>query len=149
MGKVLSLREITEKDWKILLDWRNDPVTRQNFYTSDSVDVEGHKKYIKTTITDPTRSQFILEYNGDPVGTIREDQCGNEEFKLSYTVDPLCRGKKIGQIMMSIYLLDRWGSFLCEVKCENIPSIRMIKSMGFKFIANTGAVALYKLDKVL
>ena len=149
MGKILSLREITEKDWEILLVWRNDPVTRQNFFTPDSVGVEDHKNYIKTTVTDPNRSQFILEYNGNPVGTIREDQCENEEFKLSYTVDPLCRGKKIGQLMMSLYLLDRWGSFLCEVKSENIPSIRMIESMGFKFFANAGAVALYKLNKLL
>ena len=148
MTKELCLREITEKDWEILLEWRNDSVTRRNSHRSDLVEVEDHKKYVKSTLTSSNRSQFILEFNGVPAGTIREDQCLDDEFKLSYTVNPLFRGKKIGQIMMSIYLLDRWGSFLCEVKYENIPSIRMIENMGFKFCADLGGgVGAYKLKK--
>ena len=40
MTKEFCLREITEKDWEILLEWRNDSVTRRNFHRSDLVEVE-------------------------------------------------------------------------------------------------------------
>ena len=127
MRKSFNLREVTKSDWKVLLEWRNDKITRQNFFNSDLVSVSEHKEYIKNTITNPNRTLFILEYNEIPVGTIREDRLDKDEFELSYTISPMYRGKKIGQIMMSLYLVERKGSFSCKVSKENIPSIKMIE----------------------
>ena len=39
MRKSFNLREVTKSDWKILLEWRNDKITRQNFFNSDLVGV--------------------------------------------------------------------------------------------------------------
>ena len=100
-------------------------------------------------INNPDRTQFILEYNEIPVGTIREDKLGKDEFELSYTISPVYRGKKIGQIMMSLYLIERGGSFLCKVKEENVPSVKMIEKLGFKFFKNENGVNLYKLNQSL
>jgi RimJ/RimL family protein N-acetyltransferase len=147
MRKFFNLREITQSDWKVLLEWRNDKITRQNVFNSDLVFVSEHKEYIKNTINNPDRTQFILEYNEIPVGTIREDKLGKDEFELSYTISPVYRGKKIGQIMMSLYLIERGGSFLCEVKEENVPSIKMIEKLGFKFFKNENGVNFYKLNQ--
>ena len=72
---------------------------------------------------------------------------GGDEFELSYTISPMYRGKKIGQIMMSLYLIERKGSFLCEVKEENVPSIKMIEKLGFKFFKNENGVNFYKLNQ--
>ena len=147
MNKLLKLREITQEDWEILLEWRNDIVTRQNSFNSDLISISEHKDYINKTIINPNRTQFILEYNQNPVGTIREDKLGDDEIELSYTVSPHCRGRKIGQIMMGIYLMERSGSFLCGVKEENIPSIKMIEKLGFKFFKKEGGVNFYRLVK--
>ena len=57
------------------------------------------------------------------------------------------RGKKIGQIMMSLYLIERKGSFLCEVKEENVPSIKMIEKLGFKLFKSVKRVKSYKLNQ--
>jgi len=145
MRKSLNLREVKKSDWKVLLEWRNDKITRQNFFNSDLVSVSEHKKYIKNTITNPNRTLFILEYNEIPVGTIREDRLEKDELELSYTISPMYRGKKISQIMMSLYLIERKGSFLCEVKEENIPSIKMIEKLGFKLFNTEKKVNFYKL----
>ena len=148
MRKSLNLREVTKSDWKVLLEWRNDKITRQNSFNSDLVSVSEHKEYIKNTIANPNRTLFILEYNEIPVGTIREDRLGGEdEFELSYTISPMYRGKKIGQIMMSLYLIERKGSFLCEVKEENVPSIKMIEKLGFKLFNVEKRVNFYKLNQ--
>ena len=50
MNQTLNLREINQDDWKILLEWRNDVLTRQNFYSSQFVSESEHKNYIKDTI---------------------------------------------------------------------------------------------------
>ena len=94
MRKSFILREVTKSDWRVLLEWRNDKITRQNFFNSDLVSVSEHKEYIKNTITNPNRTLFILEYNEIPVGTIREDRLDKGEFELSYTISPMYRGKK-------------------------------------------------------
>ena len=147
MRKIFNLREITQSDWKVLLEWRNDKITRQNFFDSDLISVSEHKEFIKNTITNTNRTQFILEYNEIPVGTIREDRLEKDEIELSYTISPIYRGKKIGQIMMSLYLIERKGSFLCEVKEENVPSIKMIEKLGFKLFNTEKRVNFYKLNQ--
>ena len=147
MRKSFNLREVTKSDWKVLLEWRNDKITRQNSFNPDLVSVSEHKEYIKNTITNPNRALFILEYNEIPVGTIREDRLVKDELELSYTISPMYRGKKIGQIMMSLYLIERSGSFLCEVKEENVPSIKMIERLGFKFFKKENEVNFYKLNQ--
>ena len=147
MRKYFNLREVTKSDWKVLLKWRNDEITRQNFFNSDLISVSEHKEYIKNTINNPNRTQFILEYNEIPVGTIREDRLGKDELELSYTISPMYRGKKIGQIMMSLYLIERKGSFLCVVKEENSPSIKMIEKLGFKLFNTEKKINFYKLNQ--
>ena len=146
MRKFFNLREITKSDWKVLLEWRNDKITRQYSLNSDLVSVSEHKEYIKNTITNPNRILFIPEYNEIPVGTIREDRLESDVLELSYTISPMYRGKKIGQIMMSLYLIDTEGSFLCEVKEENISSIKMIEKLGFKLFNKEKRVNFYKLN---
>ena len=147
MRKSFNLREVKKSDWKVLLEWRNDKITRQNSFNSDLVSVSEHKEYIKNTINNPNRILFILEYNEIPVGTIREDRSEKDDLELSYTISPMYRGKKIGQIMMSLYLIERKGSFLCEVQEKNIPSIKMIEKLGFKLLNTEKRVNFYKLNQ--
>jgi RimJ/RimL family protein N-acetyltransferase len=142
-----NLREIKKSDWKILLEWRNDEVTRQNFFNSELISESEHKEYIVNTISSLTRRQFILDLNEDPVGTIREDKIENDEFVLSYTVSPIYRGMKIGQIMMAQYLSGRKGNFLCEIWEKNIPSIKMIEKLGFQFLKENKSLKIYKLEQ--
>ena len=148
MSKSFNLREVKKNDWNVLLEWRNDKITRQNSFNSNLISVNEHKKYIKNTITSPNRIIFILEYNEIPVGTIREDKLEKDELELSYTISPMYRGKKIGQIMMSLYLIERKGSFLCEVQEENISSIKMIEKLGFKLFNTEKRVNFYQLNQI-
>ena len=148
MRKNFNLREITKSDWKVLLDWRNNKITRQNSFNTELVSINDHKEYINHTIANPNRKLFIFEYNEIPVGTIREDKLeGGGEFELSYTITPLYRGKGVGQIMMSLYLIEQKGTFLCEVKEVNIPSIKMIEKWGFKIFKTENGVNFYKLSQ--
>jgi RimJ/RimL family protein N-acetyltransferase len=147
MEKYFKLRKVTKSDWKVLLEWRNDKITRQNSFNSELISINTHKEFIKNTLINTDRNLFILEYNEIPVGTIREDRLDKDEFELSYTISPMYRGKKIGQIMISLYLIERKGYFLCEVKEENFPSIKMIEKLGFKLFKTENRVNFYELKQ--
>ena len=147
MEKYFKLRKVTKSDWKILLEWRNDKITRQNSFNSELISINTHKEFIKNTLINTDRNLFILEYNEIPVGTIREDRLDKDEFELSYTISPMYRGKKIGQIMISLYLIERKGYFLCKVKEENIPSIKIIEKLGFKLFKTENRVNFYELNQ--
>ena len=144
----LHLREIQKKDGRILLDWRNDITTRNNFLNNNFISEVEHTKYINETINHPKRSQFILEYNQIPVGTIRGTTLSDNRIELYYHVSPLFRGKKIGQQMMELYLSERQGNFLCKVKNQNIPSIKMIEKFGFKLFKTDAEINFYGLAKI-
>ena len=147
MRKSFNLREITKSDWKVLLEWRNDKITCQNSFNSELISINTHKEFINDSLINTDRNLFILEYNEIPVGTIREEKLDKDEFELSYTISPMYRGKKIGQIMMTQYLIERKGSFLCEVKEENVSSIKMIEKLGFKLFNTEKRVNFYKLNQ--
>jgi len=147
MRKSFTLREVTKSDWSFLLDLRNDKITRQMFFNSDLVSLSEHKSYIKNVTTSPNKNIFILEYNDTPVGTITEDRLEKGELELSYTISPMYRRKKIAQIMISIYLIGQKGVFLCAVKEENTPSIKMIEKVGFKFFKTEKRVNFYRLNQ--
>lgn len=130
MDKFLKLRKVSMNDLRVLLEWKNDKITRENSLNTNLVSANEHKDYLEKIIASQDINQFILEFNETPIGTIREIYNSNT-FNISYTVSPKYRGKKIGQIMMSLYLLERKGVFECEVKPKNISSIKMIEKLGF------------------
>jgi RimJ/RimL family protein N-acetyltransferase len=143
MSKAYKLREITENDSKVLMDWRNDQ--RQNFFTSDEITVSQHQEYIKQTLRNPKRVQFILENNNVKVGTIREDDLGGNEYELSYTVSRMHQSQGIGKIMIELYLSSRKGSFLCRIKEENHASINLVEKLGFKVFKSENEISFFKL----
>ena len=147
MKKTFNLREVKPNDWKFLLEWRNEKTTRLNSHVPDLVTVSEHKEYIKDAINSPNRRIFILEYNKIPVGTIREDGLKKDQFELSYTVSPRYRGQKFCQIMVSLYLIENKGSFLCRVNISNIASNIAIEKLGFKIFNSENYVNFYNLDQ--
>ena len=47
----MKLRKATFNDWRILLDWRNDSLTRKNSFTQEILKEETHKEWFKKKLT--------------------------------------------------------------------------------------------------
>lgn len=134
----MILRKTINKDWKILLDWRNDPITRENSFTQDYIDEEEHKKWFYNSLKSNTREIYILEdLNTNPIGTIRSDKIKNNIFILSWSISPKYRGKGYGSKILNLFLKENNGIFIAEIKPDNIPSIKMVEKNGFKQINQT------------
>jgi RimJ/RimL family protein N-acetyltransferase len=147
MLESLSLRKVKSDDWKVLLEWRNDEITRKNSFNSAPISVNEHKEYLLKAISSPIKIQYIMEYEGIPVGTIREEKLISGKIELSYTIGSKFRGMKMGQMMMSLYLESRTGIFLCRVAVDNLPSIKMIEKLGYKFYKKNNGINFYELIK--
>ena len=127
----MQLRKATHNDWKILLDWRNDPTTKENSFNQDKISLKTHKLWFNNSLLNPQRNIYILEDNLTPVGSIRSDNILHNQYLLSWSIAPNQRGKGYGNKILEIYLQDKTGKFIAEIKPENIASIKMVQKNGF------------------
>lgn len=133
----MKLRKAIFNDWKILLDWRNDSLTRKYSFTKEIIEEKNHKKWFKKNLIDKTSNIFILENEiGKPIGTIRADKEDDNYYFLSWNISPNYRKKGYGSLILNLFLQNKVGIFVAEIKPENLPSIKMVKKNGFKQIDN-------------
>jgi RimJ/RimL family protein N-acetyltransferase len=127
----MQLRKSTYNDWKILLDWRNDPITRENSFETGEVSEQTHKLWFNDSLLNPYREIYILENNNIPIGSIRSDNVSTNQYVLSWSITSNQRGNGYGTKILELFLKGKTGNFITEIKPENIASIKMVQKNGF------------------
>jgi RimJ/RimL family protein N-acetyltransferase len=127
----MQLRKSTYNDWKILLDWRNDPITRENSFETGEVSEQTHKLWFNDSLLNPYREIYILENNNIPIGSIRSDNVSTNQYVLSWSITSNQRGNGYGTKILELFLKGKTGNFIAEIKPENIASIKMVQKNGF------------------
>ncbi len=120
---MITMRPASMDDADLLLEWRNDPVTRANSKTTNAVQRDAHISWLTARLQRDQPNLYVAE-DDEPVGTIRID--GDE---VSYTVAPEHRGKGYATTML-IWARERFGVLRAEIKLENIASIRAAAKAG-------------------
>lgn len=133
----MKLRKAIFNDWKILLDWRNDPLTRNNSFKQDKISKQTHKVWFTNSLSNIDREIYILENNLISVGSIRSDKNSANEYILSWNIAPDQRGKGYGIKILEMFLQNKIGKFIAEIKPENIASIKMVQNNGFEKLDET------------
>jgi RimJ/RimL family protein N-acetyltransferase len=127
----MQLRKSTYNDWKILLDWRNDPITRENSFETGEVSEQTHKLWLNDSLLNPYREIYILENNNIPIGSIRSDNVSTNQYVLSWSITSNQRGNGYGTKILELFLKGKTGNFIAEIKPENIASIKIVQKNGF------------------
>ena len=98
----MLLREAKFEDWEILLEWRNDSISRMNSFDQNIIDEKTHKDWLSRSLRFSARKIYILE---DPIngslGTIRCDTSSDNTNTLSWNINPKERGKGYGTLILS------------------------------------------------
>lgn len=81
------LRKATIDDARIILEWRNDPLTRENSFTNDLIDPETHIKWFSSKLSDENCSMFIMMDDMERVGQLRIDMVDGIG-EISYMIAP-------------------------------------------------------------
>lgn len=131
------MREATRDDCDDLYRWRNDPVTREQFFESEVVPYKEHQKWFKKVIDDHNRLFFIrLDERDEKCGVVRFDIKDALFAEISLNVAPEKRGRGVGSqlILRSCPLFfskTKRRLILARTKEQNIASIKAFKKAGF------------------
>ena len=132
----LFLREVTEADAKLLLDWRNERSVRENSFHSEIIAYEDHISWLIRKLGDPAEIMRIMMCGKMPVGQIRlsRDENGVE---ISYSIDKDFRGCGYGKeiIRLGEALLKEQGYkgiLKGLVKKGNEASRKVFLSLGYR-----------------
>lgn len=142
----MKLIEAQREDWKILLDWRNDQLTRENSLTSHLISEEEHKKWYFNSLENPIRKIYLVELNGEKIGTVRADT-ENNEIIISWTVAPAFRGKNLGKEMVKLLVDKLNGKIVAIIKENNFASIKIAEFAGLCFEKKEKNLLYYTLIK--
>lgn len=125
---MLSFRNARLEDADLLLQWRNDPLTREMSRNTGLVQKDDHMKWLGSQLAKNPSTLFVAEVDGLPVATFRIDF-----DTISYTVAPSHRGKGLATTLLKqVYNLH--GPLKAEISRRNIASIQAARSAGMKVI---------------
>ena len=133
----ISLRRVSEEDFRLIWDWVNDPVTRANSFESAAISWEKHREWCEAKMNNPLCSFWIAaNRNLEEVGVVRFD---NEDGKatISLSVGPQVRGMGYGAeiIKLACYRLFQSSAVnlvRALIKPSNKASIRAFERAGFR-----------------
>lgn len=137
LAKRISVRKAQVTDLMLCYNWANDPATRQQSFSSNSILLTEHKNWFESKLLDPLSFYYILEYNSTPVAQIRFQVKDNESV-LSYLVDSTNRNTGLGTIVLSkgiaafINDIDKPVAISGFVKETNIASQKSFERLQFK-----------------
>jgi RimJ/RimL family protein N-acetyltransferase len=133
----MLLRPVSLQDAPLLLDWRNDPLTRENSFQTNVITLDVHLRWLQDALQNPKRKLFMGEENGKSLGIVRGD-FSEEGCELSWTIAPEHRGKGFGKeiVRLAIMVL-RPQRFFARIKPGNVASERIAQFVGLALTAET------------
>jgi RimJ/RimL family protein N-acetyltransferase len=128
----LTLRPATLADWRILLEWRNDPQTRRWSRQTAVIDEAHHRAWLAGVLADRQRRLLIAESAGQPVGTVRLDSV-DHATEVSWTVAPELRGQGVGRRLVVQALQGVSGYVCARMHKDNVASVKIAQATGMQF----------------
>lgn len=119
------------------MKWRNDPETRRWSRTTEQVDPEGHRAWLRRSLVNENRLLLVVEDDAGPVGTVRWDYDA-DVWEVSVTVAPERRGSGMAGPLLAAgesALRDRAQtavSLLAVVHVANEASNRLFARAGYE-----------------
>lgn len=137
-ARPIELRRATEADTERLFRWANDPETRRNSISPDSIPWEEHVAWLTKRLSDPDTLLLIAQVCGEPIGVVRFD-LQPDHAVISLTVAPEQRGKGYARAMIeaACRLVDR--PVIAHILPHNERSIAAFTRAGFRIMADAAS----------
>jgi UDP-2,4-diacetamido-2,4,6-trideoxy-beta-L-altropyranose hydrolase len=124
-------------DAAIYFGWVNETEVRRQSLNSEPVPWKDHLRWFKARLASSQSRLFVLRTDRDlPVGQIRFDICEDGTARLSYSLDPVARGRGWAAVLVTEGLrkLGALGTFQvhAEVRTSNLASRRVFEKLRFR-----------------
>lgn len=134
----LSLRPIRKEDYRLLLEWVNEPGVRKASFNPSIIAESEHKAWFHRVLSSRKVQIFILEKNRVPVGQIRfEESSDRNSFEIDFSIDKNFRGRGLGKELIRLGIDKHWkpssseAQYTAKVKPENLASQKSFLNAGF------------------
>jgi RimJ/RimL family protein N-acetyltransferase len=136
----IELRFPRLTDAALLLSWRNEPLVRKHSRDQTIIAEDVHSKWLENRISSLHLAPFYIVHLGTlPLGYVRFDPVTENEYDISYLVDPTFRGKGFGskillegikefRLTFPNSILNAWVSNV------NLASQKAFESLGFDLV---------------
>ena len=125
---MLDFRNARIEDADLLLQWRNDPLTREMSRNSSLVQKNEHMEWLSRQLAKVPPALFVAELDELPVATFRID--GDT---ISYTVAPSHRGKGLATALLK-QVHNLHGPLNAEISRTNVASARAARGAGMNVV---------------
>ncbi len=131
----ITIREVTMNDAKLLFDWTNEPVTRQNSFNPELINWNTHVNWLNKRLEDSNYKIYILQKNNDPIGVVRFET--TNQTIIGITVASKMRGKGFGSEILKMacskFLENSKNDIFAYIKKDNVSSLKAFQKAGFTF----------------
>lgn len=151
-GKCYSrfiLRGILRSDCRDLWIWRNHSEVRKNFFNSEPVSWQEHKKWFALKINEPQSRIYIAKMGKDKIGVMRfEVKSGI--VKVSVNLNPDFFGQKLGRWIIKrgtekfLREMKTTKPVIAEIQKDNIVSQKAFAKAGYEIIKEGKEKTIYE-----
>lgn len=150
----LRLRDITETDTCLIVQWRSNPDVYKYFIAPHRLTEEEHLHWFKSRyIEDRNRFDWIaLDDENQAVGIfgVKRENDLAEEAEVSYILDPNYYGRGYAAEAVKrliVFCKTEWccKTVIAEIHKDNEKSIRFAKKLGFVEYSRNGSFIFYRI----
>ncbi|MDB2689106.1 GNAT family N-acetyltransferase [Luminiphilus sp.] len=133
----LTIRKARPEDCEDILRWRNDPHSAAMFLDTREIPAAEHRDWYFNALSNSNICMYVAECCACAVGICRFEVDVDQSFAtIAINLDPGSRGKGLGLDLLvqscESFLTDYAVPLLAEVKQENVASVKLFLSAGFK-----------------
>ncbi len=130
----LRIRKVNREDLRLLFDWANDEMVRNNSLSTKKISIEEHTEWFNKRFDSVSAELYILEFNGSPAGLVKFEYDDFESaWIIGYSISRDFRNLGLGKNLLSkgIAALGKLP-VVGYVKPENIKSVKIFEGLGFR-----------------
>ena len=151
----LTIRKVTDSDSKLIFNWSNDPLVRDQSFNSKSIDFDSHQKWFLEKSQNDNSLLLINSLGDNNLGLVRFE-VENDKCIIGIVLDKKFRGKGFAPLMLrksSAYYFKKFTPpIFAYIKKSNIASIRSFEKAGYNLFdeieVDDYRTLVYKLEKV-
>lgn len=151
-SEVFTLHQASEYDLLDLYDLANDPFVRKNSFSTQTITLDEHTKWLYKVLVDPDISLYtVRSVTNALIAQVRFNKTSGKTI-ISLSISKDFRGKKMAEKIIkkscSAYHKE-YGNTLIEaqIKEENTPSQKSFQKAGFEYIKKEGNTLYYQYGK--
>jgi len=138
----MIFRDAQTNDLPMLLEWRNDIVSRMSSQNNKIVKKEEHEQWFYSALKNKDHKLIIAELDGVAIGIVRLNYIDGI-CEISWTISPDMRGKGMGKKVVESVSKNIEIPIFAKILAGNIASIKIAEYIGLKIYKKINNMLVY------